>query len=184
MFMKDELNDQQELFIENYLIHWNATEAAKLAGYSGDRKTLSKTGSRLRNHPRIAERIKERIEEVAMTADEVLIRLTQQARGEAYEFIRADAEGGHHFDIEALQRAGWGHLIKSISFTKTGETIRAYDAQAALLHLGKLLRLFSNDGERNGTLKVVVEYADGEFEDSVAEAARGAEADSSGGETI
>jgi phage terminase small subunit len=183
--MKNELTDKQELFVEHYLTCWNGSRAAKLAGYQGDRRTLAQVGYRLRKHPAIAARIQERIETLAMDADEVLIRLAQQARGEASEYIKTDGEGKPYFDIEGINAAGLSHLIKSVSFTKTGEVkAQTCDSQAALLYIGKHLKLFDSIGKPNGTLKVVVEYVDGGLEDHAAETPRRPEDDSSGSAAV
>lgn len=71
------LTGKQSVFIEEYLRCWNATEAARVAGYAHPNKdgpeNLVKAG--------IADLIKARIAEKAMSADEVLIRLAEHARG-------------------------------------------------------------------------------------------------------
>ena len=54
------INEKQELFIQAYLLHRNATEAARAAGYSGSStQAFSNQGFRLLNTPEIKERIEE-----------------------------------------------------------------------------------------------------------------------------
>lgn len=61
---KDRLTPKQRKFIEAY--SGNATEAARLAGYSGDDNVLGVTGHDLLRNPKIAHAIAER-EERAIT---------------------------------------------------------------------------------------------------------------------
>ena len=54
------INEKQELFIQAYLLHRNATEAARAAGYSGSStQAFANQGFRLLNTPEIKERIEE-----------------------------------------------------------------------------------------------------------------------------
>lgn len=74
--MTDEkpLNKRQRLFVENYLIDLNATQAAIRAGYSED--TATEQGSRLLSYVNVKQAVEkamqERIERVKITADDVL----------------------------------------------------------------------------------------------------------------
>lgn len=147
------LSKKQQAFVEYYLQCWNATKAATLAGYSA--KTARQQGSRLLSNADIQAAIDARIEELKLGADEVLIRLGQQARGEQAEYIglheRHDPDTGARwtepeFDFERCQVEGKLHLIKGWSYDRTGRLqLDFYDAQAALVQLGKHHKLF-NEG--------------------------------------
>jgi hypothetical protein len=80
------LTKQQEIFVSEYLACWNAAEAARRAGYST--RTAKAQGLNLLKTPKIAERIAERIAEKAMTADEALTLLTEQARADIGIFFK------------------------------------------------------------------------------------------------
>jgi phage terminase small subunit len=84
-----DLSLKQQLFIEAYLgeAKGNATEAARRAGYSGSEDTLRQVASENLTKPAIAARIAQRVREVAMSADEVLIELTKIARAPWQEFV-------------------------------------------------------------------------------------------------
>lgn len=73
------LTPKQELFIHEYLIDFNATQAAIRAGYS--EKTAYSTGSANLKNPEILSRVKEaqaeRVERLCINADWVLLRLAQ-----------------------------------------------------------------------------------------------------------
>lgn len=86
-----------------------------------------------------------------MSADEVKVRLTDQARGDMADFIMA---GIPSIDLDKAEKAGKLHLLKSISHTIGEKTdtvkIELYDAQAALVHLGKMHGLFVERTELTG----------------------------------
>lgn len=66
------LTTKQKLFVENYLINPNATEAARKAGYKGNDVTLASVGAENLRKPQIAELLNERVEDAIITANEVL----------------------------------------------------------------------------------------------------------------
>ncbi|MCI2869465.1 terminase small subunit [Staphylococcus hominis] len=82
------LTRRQELFIEEYLIDLNATQAAIRAGYS--QKTARSQGQRMLTKVDIQKAISERMEEkksdIIMKQDEILERLTSQARREEKDY--------------------------------------------------------------------------------------------------
>ena len=81
------MRNRQKAFINFYLQNWNATDAALKAGYSA--KTARSIGAENLTKPAIAEEVKRRISEAAMSADEVLQRLAEQARGDLGSFFRS-----------------------------------------------------------------------------------------------
>ena len=76
----ENLTDKQQLFVEHYLACWNATKAARLAGYSD--ATAGVIGSENLKKPNIQAYITERLASAAMGANEVLARLTVHARAD------------------------------------------------------------------------------------------------------
>jgi len=168
------LSHKQQVFINHYLECWNATEAARRAGYSHPNKrgpeNVVKSG--------IAEEIARRIEEKAMSADEALIRLAEQARGSMAEFVSVvegrpmpigfggddaeDFEDGYEdqddddgpldevptryvrLDMVKAAENGKLHLVKKLQETKYGLKIELYDAQAALEKIGRAHGLFTD----------------------------------------
>lgn len=72
------LTKKQRLFIENYLTCFNATKAARDAGYS--EKTAHSQGHRLLRHAEVAEAIRQRLENAHMTAEEALALAAEKAR--------------------------------------------------------------------------------------------------------
>ncbi|RIN77799.1 terminase small subunit [Staphylococcus simulans] len=82
------LTRRQELFIEEYLIDLNATQAAIRAGYS--KKTAKQTGAENLSKPYLREAIDKKLAEkkskLIMKQDEILERLTSQARREEVDY--------------------------------------------------------------------------------------------------
>lgn len=83
------LTDKQEMFIEEYLVDLNATQAAIRAGYS--KKTARQTGADNLSKPYISEEIQRRIDEkkekLIMKQDEILETLTRQGRREEPDYV-------------------------------------------------------------------------------------------------
>jgi phage terminase small subunit len=146
------LSNKQQVFVNEYLRCWNATEAARVAGYSHP----NQQGPRLLVNVGIAEEIRQRIAEKAMGADEVLLRLAEHARGDMGDFLDITSMG-FVIDLSKAKELGITHLIKKVKMrtqtsiskegieTETHDTeIELYDAQAALVHLGRHHVLFTD----------------------------------------
>lgn len=150
------LSAKQQLFIDNYLISYNATQSAIAAGYS--QNTATEIGYENLRKPHIAEAIQRRLQESAMSADEVLMRLAEHARGDLDDVLNSEGD----LDIKKARRAKKTRLIKKWTrkhrvFTndegvteETTDSIEMYDAQAALVHLGKHHKLFTDKQEITG----------------------------------
>lgn len=140
----DPLPPRQRLFVESYLgaARFNATAAAKLAGYS--EATAYSQGSRLLKNVEIAAAIKVRLDESAMTASEVLARLADMGRGTMEDFLRFPGVGAR-LDLDSAREAGKLHLVKRFTNSEfAGDSIELYDAQAALNTLGRHHGLFKD----------------------------------------
>jgi phage terminase small subunit len=141
------LSYKRRAFVEAYLQTWNATEAAGQAGY----KHPNKQGPRLLVSVGIQDAIKARLSEMAMDADEVLVRLSQQATADISDFLK---DGGG-IDWQKVKEKGY--LIKSILHRKGQHTkIELYDAQSALALLGKHYRLFTERHEVDTKIEHVI----------------------------
>lgn len=131
---------QWRVFVDAYLACWNASEAARRAGYST--RTAGQQGHRLLKNVEIQAAIQARLEELKLSADEVLLRLAEQARADLGAYL-AVSGGELVIDLEGMKRDGKTHLIKKIWQDKDGRLrLELYDAQAALELLGRHHRLF------------------------------------------
>lgn len=139
------LNARQRAFVEHYLTCWNATAAARQAGYS--ERTAQEQGSRLLSNVIVQQAVEARIKELKAGADEVLLRLADHARGSLEEFL----SDGNTLDLARARERSKLHLVKKLKQTtrtdKDGERydtveVELYDAQAATVQLGRALGLF------------------------------------------
>lgn len=97
---------KQEMFVNAYLgeAKGNATEAARIAGYKGNDVTLGQVGAENLKKPQIAELIENRTSEAAMSAAEVLQKLSGIANRESSEVAIRD-------QIKALELLGRHHKL-------------------------------------------------------------------------
>lgn len=80
------LTNKQRVFVEEYLRCWNATEAARRAGYS--KKMARQIGSENLSKPDIAAEIERRLDDLTMSEAEILARLTEHGRGDLGQFFK------------------------------------------------------------------------------------------------
>lgn len=158
------MNDRQKRFVEEYLVDFNATRAAIRAGYST--KTAYAIGSENLRKPEISKAISERL----MSAEEVIARLTDIARGDIKDLMRISSMG---YELELLSKDDEGNfrvnphtkLIKKIKQkvttimprTEDGEEkeivetdLELYSALDALALLGRHHKLFTDKTEITG----------------------------------
>jgi len=151
--------NRKRVFIAEYLRDFNASRAARVAGYSA--KTAYSKGPQLLKDIEISAVIKATLAEKQMSADEVLSRLTDIARGDMGDLMDVSTMG---FSIELMkdgQRKSKTKLIKKLHqrvTTTTGKNskdeteiidtdIELYSALDALALIGKYHRLFVDKTE-------------------------------------
>ena len=169
------LTGKQATFLAEYLKCWNASEAARRAGYSVH--TANEQGSRLLANVSISAAIERFKAEHIMSAEEVQILVTQQARSDIGDFLDQDGDVVRVDLVKALEAKKTG-LIKKLSQTRTvrtrgdddieesiSTTIELYDKQAALVQIGKMHKIFSERqevvGKDGGPVVIKVVYGDG-----------------------
>ena len=136
-----ELTDKQRAFCEYYLRTWNATESARLAGYKGSYSVVKSIGCENLTKPYLRKYIENRLNDLTLKADEVLLRLSQQASASISDFIEFTKEG---FNLDQEKIKQYGHIIKKIEHTKYGVRIELHDSQSALVHIGRYYKLFTD----------------------------------------
>jgi phage terminase small subunit len=144
---KDELTPKQQAFVREYLVDFNATQAAIRAGYSA--KTAVQSGFENLRKPDIQTEIKrhsaERHEKLELTADRVLSELMQIAFANIGDYFPAD---GSAFNLAKLTRAQKAALEITVDKASEGGKstkrvrIRLADKTRALELLGKRLKLW------------------------------------------
>lgn len=137
------------VFIETYLQTWNATTAAKAALY----KNPGVIGARYLQEPIVKAAIEARLAELAMTSNEVVLRLSQQGRASVEDFVSfTDSQGtpvAPYIDLDRARAEGKLHLLRRIKFGPQIE-IELHDSQAALTQLGRVHGLFTDKTEVSG----------------------------------
>jgi len=146
MAKKARLTLLQSKFIVHYLANGgNGTQSARDAGYKGNDNVLAVTAYNLLRNPKIVAAIEDHMKEAAMSADEIIYRLTEQGRASLMQFAGLSPE--------TLRQHPKAWLIKkvkqAVAFDDDGnmhtyvESFELHDVQAALVHLGKYHRLFT-----------------------------------------
>ena len=107
------LNDKQEKFAQNYVLHRNATEAAKAAGYAAD--SAYNQGYRLSQNEEVQERINE-LEKSLETNVDVITEIEKQ-----YEFAKANGHTNSAIKaLELLSRVRGSKSDKEIDMSPEG----------------------------------------------------------------
>ncbi len=143
MLAQSHLKSQQKVFLENYLLCWNATQAARIAGY---KRNPDVAGSQMLGKLAIQTAVKARLSEMTMAADESLYRLSTIARGPMVYFLTPRGD----IDLTTPQAQANKHLLKKVrvksrnyldesgrNVTETETDIETYDALAALTLIAK-----------------------------------------------
>lgn len=145
---KKPLTPKQQLFVNEYLVDLNASQAALRAGYSP--KTAPKQGFQLLENPRISHAIEQakqkRINKIIITADEVLGGLQEVAARCLQKKPVMVFDRGERCMVQATDENGQGVW----QFDSTG-------ANRALELLGKHMALFTDKTENTGELTIRIE---------------------------
>lgn len=144
-----DLVGKQTLFVLEYCgrAKCNATEAAKLAGYTGTREVLQSTGAILMSKAKIKAAILKRFDALSAPGEEIIKRMTDDARGDMAPFIQFDSRKRPKVLLTPELLLKYGTLIKEIETDPdTGyiRKIKLNDSQAARRDLAKIRRLFSD----------------------------------------
>lgn len=174
------LTPKHRKFCEEYLKLWNATDAYQAAYPKVTRDVARRSGSRLLTNVDISEEIRQRVAEISLSANEVLVRLTDHAKSDIKDFLAVAENGDVALDITKAE--GKTHLIKKVTQRRTVRTtdqsqveetvltLELHDAQAALVQIGKHHKLFIDKVEHSGEVIVKVKYADEGSDDLPTEA--------------
>lgn len=153
------------------MVDLNATQAAIRAGYS--KKTAYSTGWENLRKPEIAEIIAERkkrqLDEAGINADRVLRELAKLGFANMGDYMRSTAEGDPYLDFSDLtdeQKAALSEVTVEDYVEGRGENAREvkrvkfklHDKRAALVDLGKHLKLFTDRVEHEGEAQIRIIY--------------------------
>lgn len=169
------LTTKQRLFVFEYLIDLNATKAAERAGYS--RKTARSIGQENLTKPdilaEIAEQQSRRLQRLGITADAVLEEIAKIAFSNMLDYVSITPTGEARVDLSKLTReqaAAISEITVEEFMERTGEgdsglekvkrtKFKLADKRAALVDLGRHLKLFTEKVKVEGTLKLDIQDA-------------------------
>lgn len=153
------MSPRRQAYVDAYLTYWNKTKAAEVAGYTHP----GQQGYRLFKNVQIQAAIKQRLDDMAMSAGEVLVRLADIARGSIASFIALDDDGKIQLTLRrsvkdpvsgktifSLADETALRLVRKINLDPArGLTIEMYSAVDALKLIGQHHRLFGNRVQLN-----------------------------------
>lgn len=151
----EDLPTRRQIFVTEYLITWNATKAARAAGYMHP----SSEGWRLLRIPEIRAVIDREVQTRLMSSAEVLARLSDQARGlppECFDPITGMV------NMDKVRELNLTHLIKevSIDYNRNKKTVKTESPQSALKIMAQHHKLVDQRLTVEHTHRVSVEYDD------------------------
>lgn len=150
---------KQKLFVKEYLIDLNATQAALRAGYSP--KTAKEQGARLLSNVNVQAAIQEamskRERRTEIKADRVLQELAAVGFAQAVDVVRVvrreTNDGRTYQDVEIVDTdqvpADSRTAIAGIKYGKYGIEIKMHDKIRALEMLGRHLGLFDDNANKD-----------------------------------
>jgi phage terminase small subunit len=152
---RDDVKDTKMLvWLNHFLLCFNKTEAARVAGYEDPQQSGWEVSKRL--EPIIQRELKEKL----MSADEALARLSSIASADIADLIHTyeDEDGKLHawFSLEKAKKNGLTHLVKELEQTQNhtrAETtwkVKIHDSQEALNSVLKIHGKFVNKHEHSG----------------------------------
>lgn len=149
------LSDKHRAFVEEYLQCWSAAEAYHRVYPKASRASCWTLGSKLLRKVEVREEIERRLKAKRMSADEVLGRLSDQAKASLEPFLVISKDGYASFDFGSEQARAHLSLIKKLKSKADGSVeVEMVDSQSALEKLGKHHKLFNDRMEVVHTLNV------------------------------
>ena len=124
---KQPLTGKQQAFVEAYLTTWNATTAAKEAGYKGAQATLAATGSRLLRNDKVKAAVSERLREKVAGTDEALARLWELANVDPGDLAEVMNGPTPAFAMMTARRRGVARFVRKIKPSARGVCVEWHD---------------------------------------------------------
>ena len=149
------LTYKQQLFVDEYLISGNATDAARKAGYKGNDNTLASMGKENLRKPQILAVIESHLESSKITADETLQGLSDMATSDISDFVRVSG-GLPIVDFDKAEKAGKLHLIKKLTMSDGKISFELYSKQRALETMAKHYGLLNTKIEIDINMMIAV----------------------------
>ena len=151
---------KQRVFIDEYITCWNASEAARRAGYS--KKTAYSIGQENLNKPEIKAEIDDRLASIHMSSEEVLKEFADIARCDMGDFV----DDNMIVDMKKARAAGLTKMIRKIkqktithqAKSESDEDREVHDMEIELYPRDKALEIL---GKYHGLFKEQVDVTSG-----------------------
>lgn len=161
------LTHRQKRFVEEFCIDFNQAAAARRAGYS--EKYAKEIGFQNSTKLHVKKAIRKRLDELAMSAGEALVRLSKMGRASLEPFLVDDENGLKRIDLSTEDASYNLDMIKELEVTskvlhseddvqanETKVKIKVHDAKDALI---KILQIHGMFVENVKQLNINVDYA-------------------------
>ncbi len=161
---------KQWLWVLNYVISKNATEAAKLAGYS--LKTAKQIGTENLAKPALMAlvevELEKHVDSLEITAERVLREIAKLAFSNYADILKFDQDGRPVIDLQDLHRDQYAALQEVTTTTRkllgkdydddgaevTNVKVKLADKGVNLERLGRHLELFTDKMKHSGKIEV------------------------------
>ena len=166
MTKRDKLLNRERLFVREYLIDLNATQAAIRAGYGpkAAKQTAHKVGKRPRVKAAVEAAMAARAAALDITAERVLYEISLMGFANLMDYFTPQADGTAHVDLSRLTREqAAGIAAVEVDEFKSGRgaagrevkrvKVKLADKKGSLELIGKHLGLFARkpgEGTANG----------------------------------
>ena len=144
-FLDGNITIKEALWVELYLSNgYNASSAARAAGYKMSNATLVA----LKSNPKLKCLIAERIKKQCIEADEVLARYKDIAESDMDDFVIIDDEDefGGRISLRRARNRNKLHLVKRLRKKRDGSVeLELHDKMHALDQLARHLNLFEKE---------------------------------------
>lgn len=157
----DALSAKHRKFVQVFVRNgFNATDAAREAGYSG--KYVDRTAWSIARRPDVKKAVHHLIDEQVMSQQENLARLADIATATMDDFVDIDADGQPVLNLNKAKERGKLHLLKKVGYDSNGRPrIELHDAHGALRDIGRHYGLFVDRQEGVITHRLGDELIDG-----------------------
>ena len=132
-----ELSDKEKRFCQEYVFDWNASRAARVAGYS--EKSCGTIGCEMLKKPHIEAQITAIQLDMAKLTGESMLKVIAEYKKIAYSSLQ-------NYNDDWLSLKQWETVsdedkaaVAEVSYTKDGVKFKLHDKQRALENISKLL---------------------------------------------
>ncbi len=141
----EQLSEVHKRFVDSYIHCLNYRKAYQDAYPLANADTANTNGSRLASYPEVKQAIVEQLKLYSKDKSETLHRILQLLDFDLTNYLSWD----YKVDIDKLNQAGLGWIIKGIKQMKFGTEIVLMDKDRALENLAKIHMLFNDSATVN-----------------------------------